>query len=54
MGDRFTRIQTTLSHASDDMDDASRDNIEQLHREAAKMIRTHHLQIDRVCEWIAS
>ena len=50
LGDNsFFRFQTRLDIASDDMDDASRRNLEALKREAALLIQTRRTDLDRVC-----
>lgn len=48
--DRYVRLQTDLRVASDDMDDATNGNIENLRAEAKKLIRTHKAEIDRICD----
>jgi patatin-like phospholipase/acyl hydrolase len=50
MEDSFVRLQTSLSIASDDMDDATNGNIENLKSEARKLIRIHKNKIDRICD----
>ena len=50
LGESFVRLQTSLSIASDDMDDATNGNIENLKLEARKLIRTHKQEIDRICD----
>ena len=39
LGDNYVRLQTSLSIASDDMDNASKGNIALLTQEAKKLIR---------------
>ena len=50
LGDRYVRLQTDLTSASDDMDNATNGNIENLKAEAKKMIRTcvFWLKLDKV------
>jgi hypothetical protein len=49
LGDRFIRLQTSLSSASDDMDDISSENLENLKHEANKLITTYQKTIDEIC-----
>jgi patatin-like phospholipase/acyl hydrolase len=49
----FVRLQTSLSIASDDMDDATNGNIENLKSEARKLIRTHKKEIERICDMLS-
>jgi predicted acylesterase/phospholipase RssA len=46
---RYFRLQTRLREASDDLDDASADNLAALRREAARLIETHDAEIDELC-----
>ena len=48
LGDNYIRLQTSLSVASDDMDNASKGNITLLAQEAKKLIRTHKKEIDKI------
>ena len=48
-GDRYVRLQTRLDEASDDLDDASPDNLAALRREAQRLIDAHSAAIDRLC-----
>lgn len=48
MGDDFVRFQTSLSIASDDMDNATKGNIENLISEAKKLIKSHGKELDQV------
>ena len=41
LGKSYYRLQTSLSLASDDMDNASKGNINLLIQEAQKLLRTH-------------
>ena len=47
--DRHFRFQVSLSTASDDMDNASRANIDALKGEARRLIRTNRASLERVC-----
>jgi patatin-like phospholipase/acyl hydrolase len=49
MADNFFRFQTRLDIASDDMDNASRANIEALKMEARQIIETRQADLDRLC-----
>jgi len=49
-GDRYVRLQTRLEEASDDLDDASEENLAALRREAERLIAERDADIDRVCE----
>lgn len=48
-GDTYVRIQSRLQHASDNLDDASRDNLAKLRLDAERMIAEHSATLDRVC-----
>ena len=48
--DGYVRLQTPLDEASDDLDDASEDNLAALTREAERLIAARDADIDRVCE----
>jgi patatin-like phospholipase/acyl hydrolase len=50
LGDDFVRFQTSLSVASDDMDNATQGNIQNLKSEARKLIRTQKAEIESVCD----
>jgi len=50
LGDSFVRLQTSLSEASDDMDDATNGNIVNLKSEAKRLIRTNKKKIDLICD----
>jgi patatin-like phospholipase/acyl hydrolase len=50
LGAGYVRLQTPLVEASDDLDDASEDNLAALAREAERLIRARDADIDRVCE----
>lgn len=49
LGDKYFRLQTNLSVASDDMDNVTSGNIENLKAEAKKLIRTHKNEIESIC-----
>ena len=44
--DRYLRLQTRLDLASDDIDDASKNNIEALKRSAKTMIEEHNTSLE--------
>jgi hypothetical protein len=46
----YTRLQTRLDEASDDLDDASPENLAALRREAERLIAANDEEIDRLCE----
>ena len=48
-GDRYLRLQTRLEEASDDLDDASPENLAALRREAERLIAERDADIDRAC-----
>ncbi len=50
LGDRYVRLQTLLGEASDDLDDASEQNLAALRREAERLIAARGAEIDAVCE----
>jgi uncharacterized protein len=45
----YVRLQTQLEQASDDLDDASPDNLERLREEAQRLIRDNDALIDDLC-----
>ena len=45
----YVRLQTQLEQASDDLDDASSDNLERLREEAERLIRENDAAIDDLC-----
>jgi predicted acylesterase/phospholipase RssA len=47
--DRYIRLQTRLDEASDDLDDASPENLAALRREAEQLIAERTGDIDRLC-----
>jgi hypothetical protein len=47
--DRYIRLQTRLDEASDDLDDASPENLAALRREAEQLIAERTDDIDRLC-----
>lgn len=52
--DRYYRFQTTLDGASDDLDDASDENLERLKAEAAELIARNEARLDEVCRKLAA
>jgi patatin-like phospholipase/acyl hydrolase len=46
---RYVRLQTRLDEASDDLDDASEENLARLRREAERLIAAKSAEIDDVC-----
>jgi patatin-like phospholipase/acyl hydrolase len=54
MGDRYVRLQTELSAASDDLDDASAANLANLRKEAERLIAASGPELDRVCAILAA
>jgi uncharacterized protein len=46
---QYIRLQTQLQEASDDLDDASEENLDALEREAQRLIDAHSADIDRLC-----
>ena len=50
VGDAYVRLQTPLDEASDDLDDASPENLAKLQREAERLIAASDAQLDRLCE----
>ena len=48
-GERYLRLQTRLEEASDDLDDASPENLAALRREAERLIAERDADIDRAC-----
>jgi predicted acylesterase/phospholipase RssA len=49
IADRYIRLQTRLDEASDDLDDASPENLAALRREAEQLIAERTDDIDRLC-----
>ena len=49
LDDRYVRLQTRLVEASDDLDDASPENLAALRREAERLIAAHDAELDRLC-----
>ena len=47
LGERYQRLQTTLEIASDDMDDASEENIRNLKHTARELIKTNESVLER-------
>jgi patatin-like phospholipase/acyl hydrolase len=54
LGDKYIRLQTSLSTASDDMDNATNGNIENLKLEARTLLSTHKSEIDLICQQLSS
>ena len=54
IGEKYIRLQTDLSIASDDLDNATSGNIENLKAEAKKLIRTHKSEIEAICNYLKS
>ncbi len=50
VGDSYVRLQTPLDEASDDLDDASPENLAKLQREAERLIAASDARLDRLCE----
>ena len=50
LGTSYVRLQTPLDEASDDLDDASAQNLAALRGEAERLIAARDAEIDRVCE----
>jgi patatin-like phospholipase/acyl hydrolase len=51
--ERYVRLQTPLDEASDDLDDASPENLAALRREADQLIAQRSADIDRLCALVA-
>jgi uncharacterized protein len=49
----YIRLQTRLNEASDDLDDASPENLAALRREAERLIAERSADIDRLCALVA-
>ena len=54
MGDRYIRLQTELTVASDDLDDASEANLADLRTEAERLIAAADAELDRACAILAA
>lgn len=50
LGDRYWRFQTVLTEASDDLDDATPENIERLKHQAQQLIDERSAELDRLVE----
>ena len=50
LGGNYIRLQTDLSIASDDLDNVTKGNIQNLVQEAKKLIRTHKQEIDNLVQ----
>ena len=51
-GEKYIRLQTNLTVGSDDMDNATKGNIENLKVEAKKLIRTHKAEIELIRQFL--
>lgn len=49
LGERYVRLQTRLETASDDLDDASPENLRALREEGERLVRDHAAAIDALC-----
>jgi uncharacterized protein len=49
LGNQYVRMQTSLSVASDDLDNATNGNVENLKAEAKTLIQTHKAEMETVC-----
>jgi patatin-like phospholipase/acyl hydrolase len=49
LGSRYYRLQTPLTIANDDMDDASAENISNLQRQARALIEAERAKLDEIC-----
>jgi patatin-like phospholipase/acyl hydrolase len=49
LGNRYVRMQTSLAVASDDMDNATNGNVENLKAEAGTLLQTHKAEMGTVC-----
>jgi uncharacterized protein len=54
MGDRYVRLQPPLGAASDDLDDASPENLTALTAQAETLIAESDAELDRVCAVLAA
>jgi uncharacterized protein len=54
IADRYVRLQTRLTEASDDLDDASEENLARLRREAERLIAARDADIDELCEGLTA
>lgn len=52
IGEKYIRLQTSLSIGSDDMDNATQGNIENLKLEAKKLIRTHKAEMELIRQFL--
>jgi patatin-like phospholipase/acyl hydrolase len=50
LGERYVRLQCELDEASDDLDDASEENLARLRAAAEALVRDRSADIDRVCD----
>jgi hypothetical protein len=49
LGPRYYRLQTPLTLANDDMDDASAENISNLERQGRALIDAERAKLDEIC-----
>lgn len=49
LGNQYVRMQTSLAVASDDMDNATNGNVENLKAEAKTLLQTHKAELEIVC-----
>lgn len=54
LGPRYVRLQTRLDRASDDLDDASPENLDRLREEAEALIAARSDDLDRLCETLTA
>lgn len=54
LGEKYIRLQTTLTTASDDLDDATNGNIQNLKMEAQKLLRARKPDIERICNLLSN
>jgi len=53
LGEQYLRLQLSLKHASDDMDDASATNIDALFRSAEELIVEEQDQLQRLVAYLS-
>jgi patatin-like phospholipase/acyl hydrolase len=54
LGDKYIRLQSSLSIASDDMDNVTNDNIQHLKTEAENLINRNQEEIKKICDYLAN
>jgi hypothetical protein len=52
LGDNYVRLQVSLANGSDDMDDVTNGNMENLKADARQLIKTHTDEIKKICSLI--